>query len=211
MNNELNRRTAPVSAPMGEELPALPKRACLLPGVYAYRDEHMMKYARTAIAPYAERIRVLERDLAERKTTSIDTPEFRSLADSYADAEHGIAMGFGEAVKDRDERLVKLIAYIDGRTAGAAPESAKRSTPNTDADSTHDLLYEKAVMIVRAHNRASLSLVQRSLVIGYNRIARLFEAMEANGVVSPCDEKGRRTVLAAAPTPMNSGKEEGNG
>ena len=46
------------------------------------------------------------------------------------------------------------------------------------------------------NRRASISLVQRHLRIGYNRSARLIEAMEKAGLVSQMDERGGRTVLA---------------
>lgn len=61
-----------------------------------------------------------------------------------------------------------------------------------------DELYEKAVQIVLAHNRASISLVQRHLMIGYNRSARLIEQMEKSGVVSVANATGVREVLAKA-------------
>lgn len=60
-----------------------------------------------------------------------------------------------------------------------------------------DPLYEQAVEIVRMNRRASLSLVQRLLVIGYNRAARLMESMEEQGVVSGMASNGNRTVLTA--------------
>lgn len=66
-----------------------------------------------------------------------------------------------------------------------------------------DALYDKAVMVVRAHRRASISLVQRILVIGYNRAARLLEAMERNGVVSIEDSAGRRALLPV-PVPVDA-------
>jgi recombination associated protein RdgC len=61
-----------------------------------------------------------------------------------------------------------------------------------------DDLYDQAVSIVRAHQRASISLVQRHLRIGYNRAARLIEAMEVGGIVSAMQSNGNRDVLAAA-------------
>ena len=61
-----------------------------------------------------------------------------------------------------------------------------------------DPLYEHAVEIVLEHRRASISLVQRHLIIGYNRSARLIEAMEKNGVVSAMDSTGVRSVLASS-------------
>lgn len=61
-----------------------------------------------------------------------------------------------------------------------------------------DPLYDEAVRIVTESRRASISLVQRRLRIGYNRAARMMEDMEAAGVVSSMDNSGTREVLAAA-------------
>lgn len=60
-----------------------------------------------------------------------------------------------------------------------------------------DPLYDEAVRIVTESRRASISLVQRRLRIGYNRAARIMEDMEAAGVVSTMDNSGTREVLAA--------------
>jgi recombination associated protein RdgC len=65
-------------------------------------------------------------------------------------------------------------------------------------DGGQDELYDKAVEVVRTSRRASISLVQRHLAIGYNRAARLMEAMETLGVISAMASNGDRTVLAAA-------------
>lgn len=61
-----------------------------------------------------------------------------------------------------------------------------------------DPLYDEAVKIVTDSNRASISLVQRRLRIGYNRAARMMEEMEAAGIVSTADGTGAREVLASA-------------
>jgi S-DNA-T family DNA segregation ATPase FtsK/SpoIIIE len=62
-----------------------------------------------------------------------------------------------------------------------------------------DPLYDDAVRIVTETRRASISGVQRRLKIGYNRAARLVEAMEAAGVVTPPEHNGDRSVLAPPP------------
>ena len=63
-------------------------------------------------------------------------------------------------------------------------------------DAENDPLYDQAVEIVLKNKRASISLVQRHLRIGYNRSARLIEAMEKAGLVSTMDARGGREVLA---------------
>ena len=62
-------------------------------------------------------------------------------------------------------------------------------------DSEADPFYDRAVAIVLETRRASISNVQRRLKIGYNRAARLIEAMEAAGLVSPMESNGNREIL----------------
>ncbi len=59
-----------------------------------------------------------------------------------------------------------------------------------------DPLYDQAVQIVLQNRRASISLVQRHLRIGYNRAARLIEDMERAGLVSSMASNGNREILA---------------
>ncbi len=64
-----------------------------------------------------------------------------------------------------------------------------------DADAEADPLYDQAVAVVLQHKRASISLVQRHLRIGYNRAARLLEQMEQSGLVSSMASNGNRELL----------------
>ncbi len=66
-------------------------------------------------------------------------------------------------------------------------------------DSEQDALYDEAVKIVITERKPSISYVQRRLKIGYNRAARLIEAMEAAGLVGPLQSNGAREVIAPAP------------
>lgn len=61
-----------------------------------------------------------------------------------------------------------------------------------------DELYDTAVAVVLKNRRATISLVQRHLRIGYNRSARLLEMMEANGLVSTIQADGNREILVPA-------------
>ena len=59
-------------------------------------------------------------------------------------------------------------------------------------------MYDQAVGVVLQHRRASISLVQRHLRIGYNRAARLLEQMEKSGLVSSMATNGNRDILVPA-------------
>ena len=91
--------------------------------------------------------------------------------------------------------LEEAQTMYDGSSVGATglPESTASDDPEADP------LYDQAVQIVTETRRASISGVQRRLKIGYNRAARLVEAMEAAGIVSTPDHIGDRTVLAPPP------------
>ena len=70
---------------------------------------------------------------------------------------------------------------------------------SSEQDDESDALYDEAVHYVTTSRRASISSVQRKLRIGYNRAARLIEAMEAAGVVTEMGTNGQREVLAPPP------------
>jgi len=68
-----------------------------------------------------------------------------------------------------------------------------------------DDLLERAIEVVRLQRRASISLLQRKLQIGYTRAARLIDLMEQKGVVGPAVEGARfREVLVSLPSSMSS-------
>lgn len=81
-------------------------------------------------------------------------------------------------------------------------DTAETGGGDTQGSGEADPLYDEAVRIVTESRRASISLVQRRLRIGYNRAARIMEEMESAGVVSSMDHGGSREVLAAGP-PMD--------
>lgn len=94
--------------------------------------------------------------------------------------------------------------YIEDILAGAEEGGGGFSGGGEGGDgsgegSEDDPLYDEAVRFVTESRRASISAVQRKLKIGYNRAARMIEAMEMAGVVSPMNGNGSREVMAPAP------------
>ena len=86
--------------------------------------------------------------------------------------------------------------YIEEVITGPKNENAM---PGYNDDDEGDALYDEAVSIVTETRKASISGVQRRLKIGYNRAARMIEAMELAGIVSPAESNGSREVLAPPP------------
>jgi DNA segregation ATPase FtsK/SpoIIIE, S-DNA-T family len=87
--------------------------------------------------------------------------------------------------------------YVDSVLEGPEPEEGGEGGLEGE-EGESDPLYDQAVAIVLKTRRASISLVQRHLRIGYNRAARLIEQMERAGMVSPMQTNGNREILVPA-------------
>ena len=95
-----------------------------------------------------------------------------------------------EALKKQGEP-----AYIEGIFDSPEETSAEGGIANGGGGEA-DPLYDQAVTVILQNKRASISLVQRHLRIGYNRAARLLEDMEKAGLVSSMQTNGNREILA---------------
>jgi S-DNA-T family DNA segregation ATPase FtsK/SpoIIIE len=89
--------------------------------------------------------------------------------------------------------------YLEEITQGIGEFGDGANSAANGAEAEDDPLYDQAVRVVTETQRASVSGVQRRLRIGYNRAARLVEAMEQTGVVGPMQANGSREVLAPPP------------
>ncbi|AOB32339.1 cell division protein FtsK [Bordetella sp. H567] len=85
---------------------------------------------------------------------------------------------------------------LEGGVEGETGDGVGSVTGLTDSES--DPMYDQACEVVLKHRRASISLVQRHLRIGYNRAARLLEQMEQSGMVSAMQSNGNREILVPA-------------
>ena len=89
--------------------------------------------------------------------------------------------------------------YIEGILEGGTLDGETDGAPggggSGGGEGESDPMYDQAVAIVLQHKKASISLVQRHLRIGYNRAARLLEQMEKSGLVSAMATNGNRDLL----------------
>jgi len=106
-----------------------------------------------------------------------------------------------------DEEVHRVVAYlkeqgapdyIDGVLEGGTVEGEGGDLLTGDAGGEKDPMYDQAVEVVLKNRKASISLVQRHLKIGYNRAARLVEDMENAGLVSAMSGSGQREILVPA-------------
>ncbi|HCI02550.1 MAG TPA: cell division protein FtsK [Oceanospirillaceae bacterium] len=90
--------------------------------------------------------------------------------------------------------------FVEAIIEGAYDQEGGSSTASGgDYEEEMDQLYDEAVAFVTETRRASISSVQRKFKIGYNRAARMIEAMEAAGVITSQAHNGSREVLAPPP------------
>ncbi|RYF31232.1 MAG: DNA translocase FtsK [Comamonadaceae bacterium] len=91
--------------------------------------------------------------------------------------------------------------YIDGVLEGGTVDGEGDLLGDSgagDGAGDKDPMYDQAVEIVLKNRKASISLVQRHLKIGYNRAARMLEEMEKSGLVSAMSGSGQREILVPA-------------
>ena len=96
-----------------------------------------------------------------------------------------------------DREVNRLVAFL--RTQGTPKYSMDilkpQETPEYQDSEDVDEVYDQAVQVVSELGKASVSLLQRRLRIGYNRAARIIEKMEEEGIVGPTDGIKPRDVL----------------
>ncbi len=99
-----------------------------------------------------------------------------------------------------DNEVNKLIKEIKKsqtvRYLDELDEIIKNNDENFDVLSDEDeVLITKSIDLIKSSNKASTSYLQRNFQIGYNKAARIMEALEQRGVVSPPNHAGKREIL----------------
>ena len=103
-----------------------------------------------------------------------------------------------------DQEVINVVNFVKDQAGpdyeeqlgfGAGDEPSSFSDLSDAGDSEADPMYDSAVAVVMKSRKASISYIQRQLKIGYNRSARLLEAMEKAGLISELSARGTREVL----------------
>ena len=119
-----------------------------------------------------------------------------------------------------DKELAALVRYWKGVRTGQEPVQPEEVVQRqmwqeieaSEAQAAQqDELLPRASAIVQEHQRASISMLQRQLRIGYSRAARLIETMEAQGIIGPAPGgSGTREILQTSPA-QQSGEQPSGG
>jgi S-DNA-T family DNA segregation ATPase FtsK/SpoIIIE len=94
-----------------------------------------------------------------------------------------------------DEEVESVVSFVISQQKAQYQEEMMPSEAADEEGDFDDELYEEAVQLVVEMQSASVSMLQRRFRIGYNRAARLIDAMEARGVVGPYEGSKPRAVL----------------
>jgi S-DNA-T family DNA segregation ATPase FtsK/SpoIIIE len=95
-----------------------------------------------------------------------------------------------------DQEVEEVVDFVVSQQKAQYYEEMMVSEESNDTE-FDDELYEEAVRLVVEMQSASVSMLQRRFRIGYNRAARLIDAMEARGVVGPYEGSKPRAVLVS--------------
>jgi len=87
--------------------------------------------------------------------------------------------------------------YVHGFLEGPKDDAGKDADGNGETSQEDDDMFDDAVRLVFEFGKASTSLLQRRLRIGYGRAAHLIDMMEHDGLVGPADGSKPREILKA--------------
>ncbi len=107
---------------------------------------------------------------------------------------------FFRDVSEKDALRKGMMPVINEDEANDPPDGAEPLEEFDDEEETlvvDDKLFSQAISLVRAENKATTSMLQRRLNIGYARAARLMDELEKQGIVGPYKGSDPRDVLPA--------------
>ncbi|HEX3816675.1 MAG TPA: DNA translocase FtsK 4TM domain-containing protein [Chthoniobacterales bacterium] len=99
-----------------------------------------------------------------------------------------------------DEEIGRLVDFVSAQSPpafdlAAHEQMSSTSAPNEDVSEEDEELVEKCLEIIRQEKRASTSLLQRRLRLGYTRAARIVDILEQRGILGPGEGAKPREIL----------------
>lgn len=99
-----------------------------------------------------------------------------------------------------DEEITRLVDFVSAQSSpafdlAAHEQMTSTATPNDDVTDEDEELVEKCLEIIRQEKRASTSLLQRRLRLGYTRAARIVDILEQRGILGPGEGAKPREIL----------------
>ena len=99
-----------------------------------------------------------------------------------------------------EEEIHRIVEFVSGQAepkfdAGIHEKMTSTTPPEEDVSDDDEELVTKCLEVVRQENRASTSMLQRRLKLGYTRAARVMDIMEQRGIVGPKDGAKDREIL----------------
>ena len=129
-----------------------------------------------------------------RKMKPDDRREMEAVLDTYKNA---LGMGFGDTPLGRfADSVAEGRVHVSFAGKAPEPEPTEQSTANTKGSS--DPVYAQAKEKVLRERQVSISNLQKTFTIGYNRASAIVDAMAVDGLIGPPNNVGRREVLASA-------------
>ena len=100
-----------------------------------------------------------------------------------------------------DEEIEKITTFLRSQGSPEYLDEVTKIQENNDENGSSlnnndkDELFDEAVRLIKMEGKVSTSYLQRKLLIGYNRAARIVDQMEEAKIISPANHAGKRDIL----------------
>ena len=100
-----------------------------------------------------------------------------------------------------DEEIEKITTFLRSQGSPEYLDEVTKIQENNDENGNQlgnnekDELFDEAVRLIKMEGKVSTSYLQRKLLIGYNRAARIVDQMEEAKIISPANHAGKRDIL----------------
>ena len=99
-----------------------------------------------------------------------------------------------------EEEIHRIVEFVSSQSepnfdSGIHEKLTSTTPPDEEVSDEDEELVTKCLEIIRQENRASTSMLQRRLKLGYTRAARVIDILENRGIVGPKDGAKDREIL----------------